>query len=709
MMSKAAKDRKFRLTAAFAVAAAIALSLTGIGFGQEAAGPDERRPAGGAGSATAALLRNEPAAFQGYTLIAPMNSTSTYLIDMQGRVVRSWQSDLTPGHTAFLLENGNLLRAGALRGVPWGNGPGAGGKLQEYTWDGELVWDFTYSTDTQLPHHDFVRLPNGNIVMVVRERKTAAEAVAVGRAPAGLRAGELQPDCLIEVKPTGKTTGEVVWEWHLWDHLVQDFDPEKPSYGNPADRPELVDINFGTGILAAALSDPAQREQLRSIGYLGGGGGRGGRGGRGGAGGSDWTHVNALAYNAELDQLVLSVHEFSEIWIIDHSTTTKEAAGHSGGRSGHGGDLLYRWGNPQAYRRGTAADQQLFAQHCSHWIPPGRPGAGNLLVFNNGNGRRDGQYSTVDEIVPPLDADGKYRIEPGQAFGPDAAVWSYSAPNKSDLYSNFISGAERLPNGNTLICSGASGMLMEVTPEKKLVWQYSNPAGGGRGGRGGRGGPDGFGGGPFGPGGPGGPGAPFGPPPIGQILPTFAQNALALSGEQREKLQAVQVDIDAKLKQLLDDEQDRQLEELRSGGGFGGLPQPGTIFSSFQQARLNLTDEQKPQMEALQKHADEELAKILNDDQKAQLAQIAVGVPGRGGPDAGRGDRGRRGQGGLAGGPDGRGRRGDRGGRGGGGQRGNSIFRVYRYGADYPGLAGKELTPGKLLEEVVREPARPNE
>ena len=60
-----------------------------------------------------------------------------------------------------------------------------------------------------------------------------------------------------------------------------------------------------------------------------------------------------------LDQIVLSNHNLSEIWIIDHSTTTLEAASHSGGNSGKGGDLLYRWGNPQAYDQGTGADQLL--------------------------------------------------------------------------------------------------------------------------------------------------------------------------------------------------------------------------------------------------------------------------------------------------------------------------------------------------------------
>ncbi len=170
--------------------------------------------------------------------------------------------------------------------------------------------------------------------------------------------------------------------------------------------------------------------------------------------GPDWTHINSVSYNAQLDQIMLSVHSFSEVWIIDHGTTIEEAASHMGGRSGKGGDLLYRWGNPRAYRSGTRADQRLFAQHHAHWIASDLPGGGHMLVFNNGHQRPDGAYSSVDEVVLPVTAEGLYVRENGLPFGPAEAVWSYTAANKAEFFSMLISGAHRLPNGNTYVCSG---------------------------------------------------------------------------------------------------------------------------------------------------------------------------------------------------------------------------------------------------------------
>ena len=166
---------------------------------------------------------------------------------------------------------------------------------------------------------------------------------------------------------------------------------------------------------------------------------------------------------------------FSEIWIIDHSTTTAEAASHAGGNSGMGGDLLYRWGNPSAYDRGAPADQRLFGQHDAQWIEPGLIGAGNILVFNNGVGRPGGSYSSVDEFAPPVDESGDYSLDAGSAYGPDELVWTYIADPPGDFYASFISGAQRLPNDDTLVCYGPQGTFFETTQDGTIVWEYVSP------------------------------------------------------------------------------------------------------------------------------------------------------------------------------------------------------------------------------------------
>ena len=188
----------------------------------------------------------------------------------------------------------------------------------------------------------------------------------------------------------------------------------------------------------------------------------------------DWNHINSLDYNEEFDQILISSHIQNEIWIIDHSTTTREAAGHSGGRFGKGGDLLYRWGNPQVYKAGTTNDQMLFGQHDAQWVKKGYPGEGHITIFNNGYLRPELSYSSIEEIVPPVDENGNYFLEPSFVFGPKEPIWNYTSENPSDFYSPFMSGAQRLSNGNTLICDGISGVFFEVTAEKKIVWRYNN-------------------------------------------------------------------------------------------------------------------------------------------------------------------------------------------------------------------------------------------
>lgn len=571
------------------------------------------------------LVTNDPGAFAGYNLMSPLNSTRTYLFDLQGHVAKVWQSDCSPALCPYLLDNGNILRGGSIgiEAQVFGPGPGVGGRVQQFTWDGDLVWDFHFYNAKQLPHHDLTPLPNGNVLMIVWDRITADEALAAGRRPELTGDSHLLVDSLLEVKPAGKTSGEVVWEWHLWDHLVQDFDNSKPNYGNVAEHPELVNLNYGEDALAPAAADKDAANKLKSVGYIG----AAGPPGRAKAN-PDWTHSNGVAYNPKLDQVMISVHNFSEFWIVDHSTTTAEAAGHAGGRSGKGGDLLYRWGNPRVYHAGKKEDQRLFAQHNAHWIADGLPGAGHVLVFNNGSSRPDGNYSSVDEIVLPVDAEGRYSHQPGAAYGPTEATWSYTAPKKTDFYSFFISGAQRLPNGNTLICSGANGTIFEVTPDKTVVWKYVNPL------KGGLGSPGGF----------------AALPRPGQLMTPIVRTFLAVSPEQSKRLDEAQQEIDRQLGDLLTPEQKQQLAEPQSPGkpsapppAPGAAPPPGAspfapsfqvgqLLSAGDQQRLKLSDEQKKRLSELQKMVDGQLDKILSESQRKQSKSgFAFGGPPPGG------------------------------------------------------------------------------
>jgi hypothetical protein len=619
------------------------------------------------------LIINDAGALQGYTLLAPIMSTKTYLLDMQGRVVRTWESESSNTLSTYLLENGHLLRHAKVSQQAFGDGPGAGGHIQEFTWEGELVWDFKFASARQLAHHDICRLPNGHVLLTVWEKKAAQEAVAAGRRPETVGKSNLLPDCIVEVQPTAKTTGQIVWEWHVWDHLIQDHDKTKANFGDVGAHPELIDVNFGEGAMASIVAKKEELDKLRSIGYIG----SASPGARPGPVRADWLHCNALSYNAELNQIMLSSPEFSEIWIIDHSTTTAEAAGHTGGRSGKGGDLLYRWGNPRAYRAGTIKDQKLFYQHNAQWIPPGYPGEGHLLVFNNGRRRPGGAHSTVDELVLPVGPDGRYEHKPGTAYGPDKPVWSYAAPKRADFYAEFISGTHRLPNGNTFICAGPTGTIFEVTPDKQVVWKYLNPARDmGRG--------------------------PGGPPPRVEIVPAFLRDTIKATAEQTQQFDNLQKETEADLEKLLTDEQRQQLKKPPSGFGPGGpggppgaagAPRTVQILPAFLRPRLKLTDDQKKQLDALQKQVEDKVNQALSAEQKKELKEVLDGfVNAWGGAPApaGGGGPGPRGGGPGGGGP----------GFGGPPPLGNAVFRCYRYAANYPGLAGKDLTPGTTIEEL---------
>lgn len=387
-------------------------------------------------SQTIGLLQHDTGTLDdGYVLFTPISSTNTYLIDKCGKQVKTWASTYRPGQSVYILPDGTLLRSGNANNTMFTAG-GKGGIIQKIDWNGNLTWSYTISNTLECQHHDIKVLPNGNVLAIVWESKTNTEAIAQGRNPL-LVPTTVWSEKIIEIQPVGATGGNIVWEWHLWDHLVQDFDVTKSNYGSVSTSPQLLNINFE----ASATN-------------------------------SDWIHLNSIDYNVTLDQILLSSHAFDEVWIIDHSTTTAQAASHTEGNSGKGGDLLYRWGNPQAYNNGTTSNQKLFGQHNANWIESGLPYQNQIMIFNNGNGRTGGNYSTVEIINPPVNG---YNYTGTLPYGPTTTSWIYNSGNPNTIYAANISGSQQLSNGNVILCDGPLGTFREVNTTGTTLWKYVNP------------------------------------------------------------------------------------------------------------------------------------------------------------------------------------------------------------------------------------------
>ncbi len=396
--------------------------------------------------ATVGTLQNTAESLQGYTFFSPFSGTKAYMVDNCGRLVNEWSRGTRPGLAAYFLDNGLMLRTykPSLVG-PFTSASNAGG-LELVNWEDEVVWSYEFNTATWLSHHDAKYMPNGHILVLSWELVYEEELIALGRDPDRIASqGYMWSERIIEVEPVGENDMNIIWEWRIKDHYVQDFDPTKANYGVVAEHPERFDINL-----------PELNSSNSNSSW-------------------DWNHFNAIDYNEDLDQVLISVRNSDEVWIIDHSTTTEEAATSSGGLSDKGGDILYRWGNPSAYDRGPVSDQQLFGQHGTHWIPQGFPDAGKIMIYNNGNGRPGPDFSTVELISPPVDADGHYLVPAAESFGPVSSEIVYGDEPGETFYSAYMSNAQRLANGNTLICAGSPGRVFEVNPERDMVWEYLVP------------------------------------------------------------------------------------------------------------------------------------------------------------------------------------------------------------------------------------------
>jgi hypothetical protein len=402
-------------------------------------------------------------AYSGYTLFA--GNGKTYLVDMEGHIIRTWNIGTNPR----LSETGTIVDATK-------PDPSGFSGWQELDWNGNVIWSYTEKRTGYAPHHDFKKIWNKKLgaytfLYIANKTVTQQQCLDAGCNPANTNLYKTaQMDAIVEVD----LTGNVIWEWWFFDHTVQDLDATKSTYGIVSKTPGRIDLNL-----------PGRPVK------------------------SDWLHCNSLDFNEDLDQIVTNSVQ-GEFYVIDHGNTFVANNPTESIRlaATTAGDFLYRFGDPARYDQGdppsiledwtnsTSGNKQIGGAHDIQWIRKGLTGAGNFLIFNNGEYLFEHTpQSYVFEINPYLNSAGitttSYVNPPDAGYINYTApnkdqmkqtkkqskqiVWSYSSKNSVNFYSTIGSSAQRLPNGNTFICSMNSGHFFEVTSSGDVVWEYISP------------------------------------------------------------------------------------------------------------------------------------------------------------------------------------------------------------------------------------------
>jgi Arylsulfotransferase (ASST) len=381
---------------------------------------------------TGTTIYDPERAWSGYTVLSPLQTQAVLVIDMNGTVVKRWEGyNNSAGGPARVLPGGYVIAASGAR-PPHQESL----ELVERDFDGKVVWQFSKSEEIKTregaaswsarQHHDWQRdnfpagyyspentpaVTGGNTLILTHSDRTQSSVADV----------PLEDDRLIEVDPNGS----IVWEWVASDHVDA--------------------LGFA----------PDARKAIKSATSF-----------NKGRGSFDWLHINSATYvgpNQWFDQgdrrfapnnVIISSREASFLAIV-----------------GRDGSIAWQLGPDFSASKELRAIRQIIGQHHAHLIPKGLPGAGNLLVFDNGG---TSGYGFTNPTAP--DGVGAFSRATSRVLEINpvtlALVWSYTNPR---FYSSNISSAQRLPNGNTLITAGAGGRMFEVTKDGAIVWEYMYP------------------------------------------------------------------------------------------------------------------------------------------------------------------------------------------------------------------------------------------
>ncbi len=378
---------------------------------------------------TGTTIYDPAKAWNGFTVLSTLDTAAVLVIDMNGRTVKRWDGlNVSAGGPARILPGGVLV-------APAGAFPGhqEATALVAAEFDGRELWRFDRAEEITLDgrrqwsarqHHDWqlAGFPAGYhspSFMPVASDVRRLLLTHTSHADPAIASVLLEDDRLIEVD----ASGAISWQWRAADHVGE------LGFDAPA---------------RAAIARLGTRD------------------------GYDWLHTNSAHYlgpnkwheagdaRFHPDNVLISSRSASLLAIVARD-----------------GSVVWRLGPDSS----AAPFGQVIGQHDAHLIPPGLPGAGNLLLFDNGGASGMGDPSAISpegNAIYQRASSRVLEIDPVSL----APVWSYTAPN---FFSTNISGAQRLPNGNTLITEGAPGRVFEVTADKAIVWEFMNPPGeGGR-------------------------------------------------------------------------------------------------------------------------------------------------------------------------------------------------------------------------------------
>jgi hypothetical protein len=385
--------------------------------------------------------------WNGYTLFPSElhrnPSRGAALIDMNGSTVKLWKgldgfpNKMIPPAAGSV---GHIMGSTGIRNMKYGYQDMV--DLVEVDWEGNIVWKFDgyelVKDPRQKPrwmarqHHDYQREGNpvGYYVPGMEAKPHGKTLILCHKnlKNPGISKKLLVDDAIIEVDAGGKIT----WEWVCSEHF------EEMGFDSKAKR--------------VLKRNPDMQAMSGNVG--------------------DWMHMNSVSWlgpNRHWDagdrrfhpeNIIMDGRQTNIITIIDRKT----------------GKIVWQLGPYFTATEALRKMGQVIGQHHAHMIPRGLPGEGNILLFDNGGAAG---YGAPNPTSPDGLSNAKRDFSRVLEFDPVTLEikWQYPppGPGAARLYSAFVSSAQRLPNGNTLITEGNGGRVIEVTPEKEIVWEYISP------------------------------------------------------------------------------------------------------------------------------------------------------------------------------------------------------------------------------------------